>query len=209
MLGALVDSSVYKTYPYTTPQNSRGWFNVKFAAFVIAVILAALAYSSFSSFLGETVGSWFGWKSRGELIADNKQQGKVIDQVIEANHGIIKGEDKAEEARKAVDDIGIKVDKEVKKIDRDTKTRVDTYEAKAKDIEKTPELTEAQKDKEVAQATIDAIWVGYCQIDPSADPSCAKVLETPKLKASTQLSEVQDMNPIFLGQADDLNPISI
>lgn len=199
MLGATIwDSPVYKTAQYTNPASARGWFNVRFAAFVIAIILAVLAYNSFSGFLGETFGSWFGWKSRGELIEENKNQGKVINQVIETNHGLVEGEKKADDARVAVDTIGINVNREVKKVDKKTQASVTKLDTTAKEVEKKPELTESQKDREVAEAVIATMWEGYCSIDPSADPQCAKVLDTPTLKPSLKLAQGDDLNPISI-----------
>lgn len=127
-----------------------------FGKVILAVMMAIVAWM-----LIVTAADWIGYKSRADYKAENKVLVEKVDQVVEINKDIIEAVVKKEEAVKKADETFVVAEKKSQVTQEKIVKVKDKFVKESREIQKTPELTFEEKEFQMSEKLIDAIWEGY------------------------------------------------
>lgn len=138
---------------------------------VICIVIAAILVYNVVNGTTEQLLEGLGFKTQKTVEIENKALTKDLELATKINEVNIKNNDIKQEA---IDQAAVVVTEAKKKIEKDTviqKKKVQEYKKAAVVIEEDKTLSEEQKSKEFAKASIDAVWDIYCQIETCKDTS--------------------------------------
>ncbi len=149
------------------PNQQAGWVRSRLALALALVVLLII-------FAGQLRGcidnppNWFPGKNKTELAVENTDLRNQITDVVKVNEQNADQKATEKEAEQIVEAVieeqKVKTSATVAKVE---KVKTQTKE-KIKVIEKSPDLTEKQKDEQVVAAAADSMWDSLCAIQPGS-----------------------------------------
>lgn len=143
---------------YSEPQRPGYTYrtiNLDIIKIVMIIAAVVVIYN-----IGLGISDFFG-KSKDTLKAENVALVEKVEQVVQVNHDNAVTQEVKQEAVVKAEEVFVKKEKASKEVQKKIEKVTDTFVKKADDVKTAPELTFEEKEAQLSQALINALWAGH------------------------------------------------